>query len=188
LAVCTKCNTYLKSDNYNTSVLMPCQSCGAYVQANVFPALFKKIMPGETGEKLLTDNEAGCFYHPGKKAETACESCGRFLCSLCDMDLNGQHICPLCLEKGRKKRRIINLENERVLYDRIALSLAVYPLFIFWMTFITAPIVIYIVIRYWKARMSITGSTKIRFIAAFIIAGIQLAGWSSFVYSIIKAA
>ena len=137
------------------------------------------------GEPLLLDNEAGCFYHPGKKAEVPCSRCGRFLCQLCDVELDDDHICPSCLETGKKKRSIKSLENHRTMYDSIALALALYPLLIFWITCITAPMVIFMVIRYWKAPSSIIPRTKIRFISAFVMASIQIAGWTAGLYMII---
>lgn len=185
MPVCTGCNTLLSPEKYNTPELVPCPFCNAHIQVNVFPALYTEYNSGDTGEKLVEDNESGCFFHPGKKAEIACSSCGRFLCGLCDMDLNGRHICPLCLEKGKKNRRITNLENERILYDSLAVNLAFYPLLLFWFTIITAPLVIFIVIRYWKTPLSITGRTKIRYIISLIFAGLQIAGWAMFFISLV---
>ena len=106
-----------------------------------------------------------------------CSFCGRFICALCDIDFGGQHICPTCLAAGKKKGRIKTLENQRTLYDSIALSMAVAPLIFFWLTIISAPITIYLVIRYWKAPTSIVGRTKIRFVVAFLLALAELVGW-----------
>ena len=78
------------------------------------------------------------------------------------------------------KHKIKNLENHRTLYDSIALSLAILPIFIFWFTIVTAPLVIFLVIKYWRAPTSLVGRTKIRFVVAFLIAGLQIAGWIFF--------
>ncbi|HUN56050.1 MAG TPA: hypothetical protein VMU29_12940 [Smithella sp.] len=71
-----------------------------------------------------------------------------------------------------------NLETHRTLYDSIALYIAILPLLIFWITIITAPVSIYVAIRYWKAPGSIIPRTKARFIAAMVISGFQIAGWA----------
>lgn len=43
--------------------------------------------------------------------------------------------------------------------------------------------VIYVVIRYWKAPQSIVRRTKIRFIIAILIALLEIGGWAAlFVY------
>jgi hypothetical protein len=147
---------------------------------------------------VQTEKEAGCFYHPAKKAAVACAACGRFLCALCDVEFNGQHLCPMCLEKGKTKRKIKNLENHRVCYDKIALFVALISMLFIWPTLISAPIVLFMVIRYWNAPRSIIPRTwnaprsiiprtKIRFILAFGIACLQIAGWVLIFGSLISA-
>jgi len=96
---------------------------------------------------------------------------------LCDCELNGQHFCPTCLETGRTKGKIKSLENQRTLYDNIAVALAVYPFLIFYLTFLTAPAALFIAIRHWNSPRSIVHGTKIRFVIAMAIAGCQIGGW-----------
>ena len=126
---------------------------------------------------MQAEKEAGCFYHPGKKATVACSSCGRFLCALCDVDFNRRHICPVCLETGKTKHKIKNLENHRVCYDTVALLIALISTLFIWPTILSAPIVLFMVIRYWNAPGSIIPRSKIRFVLAFGIAGLQIVGW-----------
>lgn len=164
---------------------MPCPSCKSLLRADVFPAMFREIPVGKSGELLLEKSEAGCFYHPQKKAIIVCSLCGRFLCNLCDVELNEKHLCPSCLEKGRTKRKIKSLEDQRTCYDKIALLIAIVPMLGFWLTILTAPISLFITIRYWKSPGSIVRKTKIRFIAAFVIASLQIVGWTFFFASLI---
>lgn len=174
MIACVKCMAQLDEATFNTSGLSACPTCGTLTRSDVFPALYKEIPTGNPGETLLVDEEASCFYHPQKKAVTPCSECGRFLCALCDVELNGEHLCLSCLQADKKHK---DLDNQRILYDNIALCLAVGAFLMWIVSCITAPIVIYIVIRYWKAPTSILPRTKIRFIAAFIIASLQIAGW-----------
>jgi hypothetical protein len=164
---------------------MPCPFCKSLLRVDVFPAMFREIPAGKSGEVLLEKREAGCFYHPQKKAVIVCSLCGRFLCDLCDVELNENHLCPSCLEKGRTKRKIESLEDHRTCYDKIALLIAIVPILGFWLTILTAPIVLFITIRHWKSPGSIVRKTKIRFIAAFVIASLQIAGWTFFFTSLI---
>ena len=127
--------------------------------------------------RLVTEGEASCFYHPNKKAVLPCEACGRFLCALCDVELNGQHLCPACLASGQKKGKLSNLDNRRVLYDSLALTLALLPLLVWPFTLITAPAALFIAIRYWRAPGSLVQRTKIRLILAMFFALAQMAGW-----------
>src|SRR5207237_9874176 len=128
--LCTKCNSPLAEGIMNRAELTPCPSCGSPLQVEIFPAFFKRIAPGRQGESLMVEGESSCFYHPQKKAVVPCQACGRFLCALCDVELDGKHLCPACLESGKKKKTIHSLEDMRMLYNRQALVLAVLPLFI----------------------------------------------------------
>ena len=183
---CTKCNASLNAAAFNTLKLSTCPSCRVLLRADVYPAMFRPPASGSTGERLLTDKEAGCFYHTSNKAVVACSACGRFLCALCDVEFNDLHLCPQCLEKGRTKRNIRNLENSRTCYDTIAMYLAIIPLFFVWPTLLTAPIAVFISIRYWRAPTSIIPRTKIRFIVALLLAVPQMIGWALFFGNIIS--
>lgn len=174
---CPKCYTPLTEAQLNRSELIPCPGCASPLQVEVFPALFRRLSPGRDGEALVVESEASCFYHPGKKAVLPCGSCGRFLCALCDCELRGEHFCPTCLETGKTKGKIKNLENTRTLYDSIAFALALYPILIFYFTLVTAPISLYIALRYWNAPRSIVRRTRLRLILAMILATLEIIGW-----------
>jgi hypothetical protein len=178
---CPSCTGPLADSLFNQADLVLC-GCGAKVRADVYPAFFRPSTRGRDGEALVVETEASCFYHSQKKAILPCEGCGRFLCALCDCELHGQHFCPACLEAGQKKGKIKRLEQERTLYDNIALSLAIYPLLIFYFTIVTAPVSLVIAIRFWNAPLSIVHRTKIRLVFAILIAGLELIGWGIGIY------
>jgi hypothetical protein len=184
LVQCPKCQAWLLDGVFNQTELSPCPACGVALQVEVFPALFRRINPGQSGETIMVEGESSCFYHPQKKAVRPCQGCGRFLCALCDCELNGQHFCPACLEAGKTKGKIKSLENQRTLYDGIALSLAIYPLLIFYFTLVTAPIALFVAIRYWNAPRSLVRRTKIRYVTAIILASMQIAGWGLLFFTI----
>ncbi len=175
---CGRCQRTLPADVFNTPQLTPCPACGAGVRALVFPALFQPAAVGSAGERLMADGEASCFYHAHKKAVVPCDSCGRFLCGLCDVELNGQHLCPACLQTGTQKGRLQTLESRRVLYDDIACSLAVWPLVPFFWFFIplTAPAALFLAIRHWRTPTSMVPRSKTRFVVAIALASLQILG------------
>jgi hypothetical protein len=180
---CPKCRAWLLDGIFNQPELSPCPACGIPLQIEVFPALFRKINPGQSGEAILIESESSCFYHPQKKAARPCDSCGRFLCALCDCELNGRHFCPACLEAGKAKGKIKGLDHQRTLYDSIALTLAIAPLIIFYFTLITAPMTLFIAIRHWKSPLGLVRRSRYRFVIAILLALLQIAGWTfSFVY------
>jgi len=182
---CPKCNGVLNENVFNAASLTDCNSCGVRLRADVFPSIYRQAETGLSGEAVTASTEASCFYHPKKRAVSHCELCGRFLCALCDLEINAQHLCPACLEIGQKKKKLTNLENHRILYDKIALVLSIIPFtLIFWfVSIITAPVTIFVVIRYWKAPSGLMYSNKIRFVLAFVFAIIQIAGWTMFFVS-----
>jgi hypothetical protein len=155
----------------------------------VFPAFFQPSASGHAGDPIVMEQEASCFYHPQKKAVVPCDHCGRFLCALCDVELNHQHLCPNCLQSGKKKGKLKSLDNHRVLYDNIAIRLAVYPAIslIFWfLTILTAPAALFIAIRYWNAPPSLLPRTRIRFIAAILVALAEIGSWGYFIWMIAR--
>ncbi len=187
LIACTKCEAALPPALYNAPEPGRCPGCGAVEEVEIFPAALCPPGPGSAGEAVLVDGEAGCFYHPAKKAVVPCESCGRFLCAVCDVEMNGRHLCPGCLESGKKKGQFKQLENRRTLYDSMALALALYPMIIIWLTIITAPIALYIAVRYWNAPLSVVRRSKWRAGLAITIALLQIVGWVAMFYTIAHA-
>lgn len=183
---CSKCMKPLGGALFNVPGLIHCPSCDARLGINVFPALSREKPSEISADTLLTDKEASCFFHPHKPAVTPCASCGRFVCALCDVEFDGEHLCPSCIETGKRKRKIKNLENRRTIYDSIALSVAILPMLVIYFTFITAPIAVYMSIRYWNAPTSIIPRTKLRFIAAFVVAWLQIGGWIVLLYFLIR--
>src|SRR5262245_52391916 len=171
---CSRCEYALPQDIYNTEAMASCPGCASAIQLFAFPAILKPLEAGTTGDLVMIEGEASCFYHPEKKAVVTCNYCGRFLCSLCDVEFAGQHLCPPCIESGKKKKKLKNLENHRVLYDDVALALAVLPLLICYFVVVTAPISLYIAIRYWNAPGSIIPRSKARYIVAIFIASIEI--------------
>jgi len=132
--------------------------------------------------------EAGCFYHPDKRAIVTCHLCGRFLCGLCNVDFKQQNWCPGCLESSSRKRKGIDFENHRVLYDSVALAFATLPfLALFYPSLIGAPVALYISVRYWKAPGSILPRTKIRFPVAILLAIGQLVLMGALIYTVVHS-
>ena len=177
---CPKCKAVLAAEFFNQPAWQPCPSCSTELRVEVFPALFRaeKITPAE---RILVEGEAGCFYHPEKKAAVVCDACGRFLCALCDVDFDGRHLCPACLESGRQKGKLAKLQNTLTRHDRIAILLAVAPMLIFYFTLFTAPAALFYSIWHWKSPGSIVPNRRrLNLIVAIVIASLEIAGWVAF--------
>lgn len=176
---CPKCRAPLPEALHNLGHLAPCPACRTAVQCAVFPALHAAPRIGRPGEPLVEASEASCFFHPEKRAAVACEGCGRFLCALCELDLDGRHICPSCLTAGRKKGALGNLDRFRVSYGGIALLVAVLPAIGAWpLTPITAPIALVVACIGLRKPRSLTGRRRVlTYALAFLIAGGEIVAW-----------
>jgi len=180
LVLCPKCSGSLPETLWNQSDLQACPGCESSLKIEVFPALLRQANQGKPGERVVAESEAGCFFHPQKKAVLSCENCGRFVCALCDMEMEGTHLCPACLESGARKGRIKSLQNEQMRYDKLAFALVFYPvalLVFFWFTIFTAPAAIFIVIRFWNAPMGLMQKGRGYLWAALIIGIIEIMAW-----------
>jgi hypothetical protein len=182
---CSKCHFALPAEFLNVEVLQACPGCGAEVSGEIFPAFFRPIAKGSVGEALLVDSHASCFYHPQKQAAEVCASCGRFVCSLCDVELEGQHLCPPCLETAQKTGKIKSLESRRVLHDTIALHVALLSILIFYVSFITAPLALYWAVKHRNDPPGLLRTGRVRRICAMILSSILILGWIALIIGLI---
>jgi len=180
--VCLRCKQPLNRMVWNTQSMASCPLCRSQFRADVYPAAQGSAAAGAAAEMIETDKEAACFYHSRKRAILPCSTCGRFLCALCDIDFNGRHLCPQCFERGKTDRKIQQLENHRVCYDKIALYVVLFSMLLYWFSLLTAPMVLFMTVRYWNSPRSIVSRTKIRWFAAAGLAGVQLLFWGLIFY------
>ena len=174
---CPKCRTEYDAPREADHVDLTCAGCASKMELFFFPALFREREIGSAAGMLADHTEASCYYHPQKQAAQVCDGCGRLICSLCVIDLGGQHLCPSCISSGRKKGKITSLEMHRTCYDRIALSLALFGVFIYFLSIFLAPIAIYVSIRYWNSPGSLVRSSRTRFVIAIILASLEILFW-----------
>ena len=166
---CAACSWPVPSEFWNREEGVRCGGCGRTVRVAVFPAIDLQIT-GAVPEALRGETEASCFYHPLSRAAKVCEECGRFLCALCDLEVEGRHICPRCFESGVGAHKIQTAEPRRIMHDNIALALSTLPFLLIWPALIGAPWSLFLVVTHWNAPLSVVPRTKIRFIiAAFFV-------------------
>ena len=63
-------------------------------------------------------------------------------------------------------------------------AMALFSMLLYWLSLLSAPIVVFMTVRYWKAPRSIVSRTKIRWIAAAGLAAIQLLFWGLMFYGL----
>lgn len=126
------------------------------------------------------DEQAGCFYHPGRVADSLCERCGRFVCTLCAVEFKGLNHCPACLRQRLEQGDTPDAVRRYIRYDTIALLLAIIPLvllFIWPFTIATGPMALYMGVRYWNRPVSLVTSGRGRLTVAILIGLLQTLGW-----------
>lgn len=176
---CCRCGAPLPLSGLDTSSSLTCPSCALRQEVELFPAFFRRQKAADAGEAVLVEGESSCFFHPHKKAIIPCDSCGRFLCSLCETTIGKAHLCPSCLHTGHVSGKLERLVKGRVLYDQIALSLAILPLLFLPFSLLTAPAAIYVALRYWNAPKSLLPRySRLRSVAAILIGLAEIGGWA----------
>jgi hypothetical protein len=165
--------------------LLPCPTCQLQVQMLVFPAWFKTFAPAPVPQQVVSEGESSCFYHPGKQAVVPCDACGRFLCALCDCEIQRQHFCPGCVSSARNKGRLVQFERSRTNHDSVALSLAGFSILLGPLALIAGPAAIFWSLWFWKRPGSVLPRSKVRSIVAIVIGLVTTFGWGYWAYKII---
>lgn len=182
---CGECSWPVLVESWSREYETPCLRCGHRIRIVVFPAIEHRRV-GTLPEALSAETEASCFYHPQSRAAVPCEECGRFLCSLCDLEVEGRHLCPTCFQTGVNTRKLKTVDTKRTMYDSIALTLATAPLLLFWPMVISAPAALFVVVRRWRAPGSIVPRTRIRFYLAALFALAEIAGVGVLIWFILR--
>ncbi len=188
--LCPRCNYPIAANQFAAAQLTRCGDCETQLLVRAFPALLRPAQQGIVGERITDAGQAACFYHPGKVAHVPCDACGRFICTLCEVELHGEHLCPSCIDAGRRKGTLTTLESRRVLWDNIAIAMAIFPfLFCFWPAVIGAPAAIFLAVFGWrKPRSVVPRRTSLRFSFALLFAGLTLVGLAGMIYVMIESA
>ena len=72
------------------------------------------------------------------------------------------------------------------LFAALALLLALAPMFVFYVTPLSAPVVLYYVIRYRNAPMGLTQRSLVKLYIAGLIALLQIGGWVAIIIAIVS--
>ena len=186
---CPNCGAFFRASVLELQAMTECPACSRLTQINLFPAFDRPVAAGAAAEKVVMDGEATCFYHAGHRAHVPCDACGRFLCALCDLDLNGRHYCPQCLEVAMTKNTVQELERNRTRWDRIISTLLLAPLllcFTIMIMPITSLAVLILIGWKWNAPASLVTNTRVHLIVYAVVAVLELMGggilwWRMFV-------
>ncbi len=174
---CGQCGSLLQVAPTGAVQAQGCPTCQTPTHLMNFPALAEAPKKGELGRNVIVDNESSCFEHPEKQAMVACQRCGKFLCSLCDIEWGTGHLCSTCVAAGPDKQEAVKPAQRFFHYDSIALILSmliVSPMYIF--SILTAPVALFMCVYYWR-KLTPSPRSRIRFILAGFLAIATLGIW-----------
>ncbi len=173
---CPKCKRVLGSDSWHDSASGKCRGCREDFEFFAFPALTAQPKRA-TAQTALEAEESVCFFHAGNRAEAVCDDCGRLICAVCSIGASGRKVCPSCIS-ATKKAGAPTVVRERMLHDSTALGLTLLPLLVWPLTLVTAPLALGFTIYGWKKPSSLVrGRSRVKLIAAGIIAVVQIGAW-----------
>jgi len=165
---CDRCGALVEFAAWNTGVFTPC-ACGAKLYARAYPKLVTPLAAGHGGADRADDDQSCCFYHPQKQAAVACETCGRFLCDLCDLAIGEVHVCGQCYWRAMQESNDERFCPRRPTHDQAALMLAIIP--------VTAPLGVYYALRHWNSPGSVLGVRRGWLTAAAVVGAVGTVFW-----------
>lgn len=153
-----------------------CFFCHAQFEFLRFPAL-EATATTVAPQAAVIEADSVCFFHAENRAEAVCDSCGRLLCLVCAVPLAGQKLCPACIASGHTANSAAFV-RDRVLWDGIAVVLAIVPLIVWPFTVVTAPVALGMVFYGWKKPCSLVrGPSRWRFILAALFSVVEIGVW-----------
>lgn len=145
----------------------------------LFPAAVRAAVKPQV-DTIIEEGQSSCFFHPKLPASQVCDISGRLICDLCQTEWNGRIVSFEALQSALGKAGPGAPTNARLRWDNIALSLSVLPLLLWFITIVTAPVVLFIVI--WQGRKgpcSVVQRSGWRYLLAGALALLQIAAWVS---------
>lgn len=175
-ARCAACQSLLPLGGSGET--LTCGRCGRENWVTAFAGL-GSVLTSQPPSLPIEPPQPGdpvCFYSPQRKATQSCNHCGVLISDVWSARWGSDVICLKCLDQLRAKGGDSRFEKKRILWDNIALALALLPMTIFlWpFVFITAPAALFISIRYWKGPFSMVPRSHFRMAVALLISLVQV--------------
>lgn len=175
---CVKCGHPIPWHEVNLTGDTSCRQCGKAQEITLFSAIYRKLIQNTPRAREALPEEATCFYYPEKQARYVCALSGRFICEDAATDWDGKKVSLEALLRLRDEEQAEDLKTGAILYDDIALALAVLPILFWPLTLFTPFAVYYLVFRYAsRGPTSIVRKSRWRYYLAAVLATLQLALW-----------
>ncbi len=175
---CPNCSAELDPERSAAGDWLRCPHCQTQQRHLAFPRLWQTEREAITPIAVQSDEEAHCAYHEENRAETPCDRCGRYICSVCTLPLEEEEkLCPDCLnqmqETWAQNKETAPYKVEQLRYDLIIQYMAVLPILFFSLALFTGPIV-FVLGLYWLPRVRRIPECKLTtHLIGLFIAGLQ---------------
>ena len=179
---CPKCQQPLAPESLAADSETMCPKCRVLLRAAIFPRFWQTPADPSARAAPAGEGEAACFFHPENRASISCESCGRFICSVCEFTLGTRHLCPSCLGAGLTARKLPEAKPWRFVWGQASAVCGWIPLLLgilLWPFFIlTGSAAVFFAIYGWKRPGSLVrGNGRAWKIAGLIGGALQLGVW-----------
>lgn len=144
---CPRCGQALPSVSGEAGIFVTCSACNTPCLA----MLRETVSVASAAPPPPAIAAATCFFHENNAAAQLCSICGRFLCSLCDVGLEEQHLCPTCFDQAQERFAIPSLRRDDRLYDTMAMTIGWAWLLFYPLWLLALPTVIYLTVAKWRA-------------------------------------
>lgn len=170
---CPRCRGVLSVATFVEKIDVACPHCTAPLGLSIFPRLFRAPVEGDASQPAAA-GEAGCTFFPQLRADHICDECGCFLSNWAAVQWGGTPLCMPCLYRLREERQDPAYVAQVRRYDNLALTLVTWLAPV---SFITAPVAIFLLLRHRKAPRGFVPQRGVRWWVAMVVASLFLLGW-----------
>ena len=160
------------------AALAECRGCRVKLELSVAP--MARSRSEAIAGSIAAEDDARCRFLPELKAETVCDSCGALLSEKAAAHWGAKVFCLPCVHRVRARDAVDKgqgLLGRLKIYDNLALLLVTLlaPL-----SLLTAPVALYLLIRYRRAPRGLVPRTAGRWWLALVLSLISLSVWLGF--------
>lgn len=127
--LCDHCNQPMSAAQCDAFGVITCRICGSTYEGAFFNVADRFRQQSSAAVAARQEQDAQCFFHPGKQAHAVCSSCGRMLCALCDIQQRVGHICPSCINE-QQQSGINSGQRSSWAYTQLAWGLLLFSLIV----------------------------------------------------------
>lgn len=182
VARCVFCNALLNPVQLAAAGgQVQCQACKRRSTVLAMPSLLENraAKPPPPPVDPPAEGEAACFYSPNRRATKECSHCGVLISDIWAAQWGSKSVCLKCLDHLRAKGQDAHFQTKRILWDNVALIMALVPLTVvfWWVSFITAPAAIFTALWHWNSPRSLVPRSRLRLIIALLLGLAQVGGF-----------